>query len=584
MKKILRVFLCIEVTLAFFIFVPEALGQKNKESVRATDFVLDLVALYLNVNEVDEAIHVLEKLRETYHDDYDIRLYMGVALYRNEDYEAAYKEFQTIENFYEYRRTRRLRYFPFSYKNLGLLYFGRGITLIKSKDDFKGAKNKFKYALKKGCDALNARYLLIYSYLKLKNYKKAGRELDILLEQKEIDETDYFLKGYLSYQQGLEKEAISYLGKALEMNAELLIAKKNLASIYYNKHDWEEAVKIWQSVIEKSSDDLESHVNIARASHHLGREEEAKKILESLNISIPVEKYSPSKIPLVLIPWERWEAFRIEYQIDYSSLNEQKNLEELKKMGIGASRLAALFLNQKALFILRNEGNIDEAIKILSLAQFIDQTAFFTSYNLGQLYLNSGKLDKAEGNALRVIQSKKNFIDAHDLLGNIYFKKEKYEDALREFERVIEISEFDAVGHYNLGCAYWELGYSEEAEKEWRQAVEYDKRTTERENVKKITQDEYGYSIIVQNKPVAYRARISLASLYEAKGFIEKAVKEYERAVTREPNNPEAYFELGRIYFGNNDRENAKFHLGKHIELGGNNQKKAQEMLDSLKK
>ncbi len=584
MKRAFGVFLSTGIIIAFLIFVPEALGQKSEESVRATDFVLDLAALYLNVDEVDEAIRVLEKLRDTYYQDYDIRLYMGVALYRNKDYEAALKEFRAVENFYEYRRSRRLRYFPFSYKNLGLLYFGRGITLLRSKDDFKGAKNKFNYALKKGYDEINARYLLVYSYLKLKNYKKASRELDNLLEKKEIDEIDYFLKGYLSYQQGIENEAVSCLKKALEMKSDLVIAKKNLASIYYNKRDWEEAVEMWRSIIENTPEDLESNINIARAYYHLGRKEEAKKIFEDLNISIPVEKYSPSNIPLVLISWDRWDAFKIKYQVDYESLLKQKDLEELKKRGIGAPRLATIFLNQKALFTLRDEGNIDEAIKILNLAQEIDQTAFFTSYNLGQLYLNSGKIEKAEGNALRVIQSKKNFIDAHDLLGNIYFQKGKYEDALKEFERVIEISEFDAVGHYNLGCAYWKLGNSDDAEREWKRAVEYDANTAERENVKKITQDEFGYSIIVQNKPVAYRAHISLGSLYEAKGFVEKAIKEYERAVMREPNNPEAYFELGRIYFEKNDREKAKFHLGKHIELGGNNQKEAQEMINSFKK
>jgi tetratricopeptide (TPR) repeat protein len=584
MKRVFGFLFSTGIIVAFLIFVPGALGQKNKENVEATDFVLDLVALYLNVDEMDEAIRILEKLTETYPEDYDIRLYMGVALYRNKDYEEAHKEFRAVEKSYEYSQSRRRHYFPFSYKNLGLLYFGRGVTLLRSNDDFKGAKNKFINALKKGYDEINVRYLLVYSYLKLKNYKKASRELDNLLEKKEIDEIDYFIKGYLNYQQGLENEAVSCLIKALEVNSDLVIAKKNLASIYYNKRGWTEAVEIWKSIIEKSPEDLESNLNIARAYYYLGRKEEAKKIFEDLNISMPVEKDSPSKIPLVLIPWERWEAFKIKYQVDYDSLIKQSNLEELKKRGIGAPRLAALFLNQKALFTLRDEGSIDEAIKILSLAQVIDQTAFFTSYNLGQLYLNSGKLEKAEGNALRVIQSKKNFIDAHDLLGNIYFKKGKYEDALKEFERVIEISEFDAVGHYNLGCAFWELGNSENAEKEWKRAVEYDSDTTEREKVKKITQDDFGYSIIVQNKPVAYRAHISLGSLYEAKGFVEKAIEEYERAEMREPNNPEAYFKLGKIYFEKNVREKAKYHLGKHIELGGKNQREAQEMLDSFKK
>jgi len=225
MKRVFRILFSTGMIITFLVFVSETSGQKNKEDVEATGFVLDLVALYLNVDEVDEAIRVLEKLRDTYPEDYDIRLYQGVALYRNKDYEAARKEFQAVENFYEYRKSRRLRYFPFSYRNLGLLYFGRGITLLRSNDDFKGATKKFISAIKKGYDKFNARYLLIYSYLELKDYKKAGRELDSLLEKKEMDESDYFIKGYLNYQQGLENEAVSCLKKALEMNSELVIAK-----------------------------------------------------------------------------------------------------------------------------------------------------------------------------------------------------------------------------------------------------------------------------------------------------------------------------------------------------------------------
>lgn len=581
MKKIFSIFITSWIIIAFAISLTYA--QKNKIDVEATDFVLDLVALYLNVDEIDEAIRILEKLRATYPQDYDIRLYLGVAFYKKKDYKAALKEFRTIESYFEYRRAKKMGYFPFSYKNLGLLYFGRGITLLMNKKDFKTAKNKFYYAIRKGYDEINARYLLVYSYLKLKKNKKASRELDKLLERKEIDETDYFIKGYLNFRQGLDNEAVSYLKKALEISPDWLIAKKNLASIYYNKCDWENAIKMWSSIIEESPEDFKSNLNIARAYFQLGRLEEAKQQFKMLNISVPVEKYSPSKIPLDFIPWERWAAFKIKYQVDYDNLLKEKNLDELKKIGIGAPRLAALFLNEKALFVLRKEGKIDEAIKILSLAKEIDETAFFTIYNLGQLYLNSESLEKAEENALLVIQGKRNFLDAYDLLGNIYFKQGKYEDASKEFKRVIEISEYDAVGHYNLGCAFWELKDFENAEEEWKKAVEYDVQTGKKKSVEKYTLDEFGYSLIVRKKPVAYRAHISLGSLFKAKGLVEKAIKEYERAVKREPNNPEAYFELGRIYFDKKSWEKAKLYLEKHIKLGGHNQKKAQKMLSSIK-
>jgi tetratricopeptide (TPR) repeat protein len=571
------------ITAALLICISYVSAQKSPEDVQATDFVSDVVALYLNVGETEEALEILKRLRATFPDDYDLKLYLGVALCKKHDYEAAFKEFQKIENTLNLRISRKLRrYFAFSYKHRGLLYFGRGITLLFAKEDFRAAKSKFISAIKKKYDETNARYLLIYSCLKLKDFKRADKELDELLEKKEMDEKDYILKGYLDYNRGLEEKAVSSFKKALEINPDLIQAQKNLACIYYNRGEWEDGIEIWSSVIDKIPEDFECGLNMGRAYFHLGRLEEAKQQFGKLHISVPVEKYSPWKIPLALSPMEDWTKFNVEYQVDYEDLIKKKNLENLKAGRAGPHGLAAFFLNEKALVILRTEGKIDEAIKILLLAHGIDETGFIVSYNLGQLYFNSGDLKKAEKFALEAAQNKQNFLGTHDLLGNIYFKQGRYEEALEEFSRVIEISESDAQGHYNLGCAFFELKDLKNAEEEWKKATQYAAQTPIKEKEEKYSRDERGYSLIVRKRSVAYRARISLGSLYERRNFIEEAIREHGRAVKLEPNNPEAYFELGRIYFKQKSWEKARFYLEKHIDLGGLNQEEARRLLKSL--
>jgi tetratricopeptide (TPR) repeat protein len=583
LKGLVNVSVSVGITAALLICISYVSAQKNPVDVQATDFVLDVVALYLNVEETDEALEVLERLRATFPDDYDLKLYLGVALCKKHDYDAAFKEFQEIENMLNLRISGKLRrYFAFSYKNRGLLHFGRGISLLFAKEDFKAAKSKFISAIKKKYDETNARYLLIYSCLKLKDFKRADKELDNLLEKKEMDEKDYILKGYLDYNRGLEEKAVSSFKKALEINPGLIQAQKSLARISYNRGEWEDAIEIWSSVIDKIPEDFECGLNMGRAYFHLGRLEEAKQQFGKLHISVPVEKYSPWKIPLALSPMEDWTKFNVEYQVDYEDLIKKKNLENLKAGRAGPHGLAAFFLNEKALVILRTEGKIDEAIKILLLAHGIDETGFIVSYNLGQLYFNSGDLKKAEKFALEAAQNKQNFLGTHDLLGNIYFKQGRYEEALEEFSRVIEISESDAQGHYNLGCAFFELKDLKNAEEEWKKATQYAAQTPIKEKEEKYSRDERGYSLIVRKRSVAYRARISLGSLYERKNFIEEAIREHGRAVKLEPNNPEAYFELGRIYFKQKSWEKARFYLEKHIDLGGLNQEEARRLLKSL--
>jgi len=586
------------IIITLLVFFSPASAQKRPEDVEATDFVLDVVALYLNTGEIDEAIDILSNLRASFPEDFDVRLYLGIALCRKNDYETAFKEFEKIEKTLD--SSEKIRHprslsdrervyvgrkvkFAFSPKNKGLLYFGRGVAFLISKGDYKAARKNFSAALKNGYVELNVKYLIIYSYLKSKNYKKASQELDNLLKSKEMDTVDYFLKGYIDYMREREEEAVFSLRKALEINPDYKEAKKNLAAIYYNRGEWEKAIETWKAVLNETPGDYESRLNMARSYYHLGRIDEARKHFEMLNISIPVENYSPKKISLVLIPYEKWATFSIKYRVDYKTLLTPRNIEKLKERGIGPSRLAAVYLNEKALFMLRTEGRIDEAIKILRMASTIDERGFFTHYNLGQLYFNSGDLNSAENCALQSIKHKKKFLEGHDLLGNIYFRKERYKDALQEFQRVVEISESDAQGHYNLGCAYWILKDIKNAEQEWKKAVEYDIPAEKSAKEEKFTQDGLDVSLIVQKKPVSYRAYISLGSLYELKDLAESAIQYYERAMKTEPYNPEAYFELGRVYFDVKNREKAMFYLKKHVDLGGRNQKMAKKLIEALK-
>jgi tetratricopeptide (TPR) repeat protein len=594
--------------LKFFIFLMivtlPIFAQETQKPITEVEFLFDLIAGYLDSGKVDEAEEILKKLGASFPENYDIRLFQGIVFCLRGDYESAHEEFRNIENSLELRkrivgysplgadkdremalRSRALQKekFTFTPKNIGLLYFGRGVALITHNQEFDTSATKFYSALKHGYDGDEARYLLIYALIKSKNLKKARKELNRLSKKKEWDEVDFFLRGYLEYQSGAKSDAVSFFKKALEINLDLIDAERNLASIYYNREDWKEAIEIWESVIEKIPDDFRSKLNIGRAYFHLGQVDEARAQFERLNISIPVESHIPKKLPLVFVPIDPWIKFNISTQMDYETLLKYGlNIAQLREMGIEQLMIASI-LNQKALFVLRTEGKVEEAIRILELANQLDIRVFFIDYNLGQLYLNLGNLEKARELALSALQSRKIFQEPRDLLGNIYFQEGKYEQAAEEFREVIKISDSDAQGHYNLGCAYWALGDLDRAEEEWKKSIEYDLPATQREEYEQMTQEGLNFYLIVQQISVTYRAHISLGSLYESKGLMEKAAKEYEKAVQIEPKFPQAYFELGRLYYHKGVTEKAKYYLGKHISLGGKKQKEAKKMLDSLR-
>lgn len=180
------------------------------------------------------------------------------------------------------------------------------------------------------------------------------------------------------------------------------------------------------------------------------------------------------------------------------------------------------------------------------------------------------------------------FLEAYDLLGNIYFKKGEFDKSLLAFKKVIELKDKDAIGRYNLGCTYWALTERENAEMEWKKAIKYEKARGTMDERSKISDDELDVSLIVLNRPVSFRAHKSLGRLYLEQNLEDKALKEFKKALELEPDDPEPYFEIGKIYEAKskqNERyvRQAIFYYEKYIYLGGEKEEEVKELLKSIK-
>ena len=53
----------------------------------------------------------------------------------------------------------------------------------------------------------------------------------------------------------------------------------------------------------------------------------------------------------------------------------------------------------------------------------------------------------------------------------------------------------------------------------------------------------------------------------------EQALKEFIKAIELEPQDPGPYFELGKIYWKHNDKNNAMTYFDKYIYMGGDEEK-----------
>ena len=531
-----------------------------------------LAMAYLLANDVNLASDQLEKIEgDIYFDDRWMEDTEGILFLKRNGKEVASEELEIIrreksiyiEDKQKFEKIIHLD--AFDERNEGAFYYAQGVC-YKAKKKFKKAEQKILSALDADYDEIDVRSQLIELYLIQDQYGKAEQQLEVMLNREKENGTILFYQAILKAKRGQEAEAIALLEKSFSIDSTLIQSKDNIARIYFNQCKLEEALQIWEDLFKRFPDKIEIKRKIEQTSLLLKR---TKKEIKKINLVC--------QLPRLL----RIEAHHrlIKHQNDLLPEIHRLFFKELEK------------------------GNFNAATNILEKALLVDEQSFIVNHNLGLLYfdmakiehLDLEKLQKAEmycGRALWFKDfhwvNKEHLIGCHDLMGNIYYQRKKSEKALREFKKIIELDPLNAQAHYNLGCVYADLDerYRLNAENEWKKAIECEKKILKKEE--KISEDELKFFLTVLKKPVSFQAHVSLGYSYLEQDFIEDALKEFKKAIVIEPDHPEPYYELGKIYHTRSGLdeeyiEKAIFYYEKYLYLGGKREKKVRDLIKLLK-
>jgi len=99
--------------------------------------------------------------------------------------------------------------------------------------------------------------------------------------------------------------------------------------------------------------------------------------------------------------------------------------------------------------------------------------------NLGNVYVQKGRPEKAIAQYQRALQIKPNFAPAHSNLGNVYSEMGLYGKAVKEYTKALRINPESAGVYYNLGNAFRKQGRMEEAIAAYKKAIVLDPEQTE---------------------------------------------------------------------------------------------------------
>jgi tetratricopeptide (TPR) repeat protein len=226
-------------------------------------------------------------------------------------------------------------------------------------------------------------------------------------------------------------------------------------------------------------------------------------------------------------------------------------------------------------------GELDSAIRLINRFLEINDHWSGLDYNLALVYNMKDEMLNALKHAWIAAAMKKNFRDAHDLVGNIYFKLEEYDSAIRAYKNVVSIDKTDSMGYYNLGCAFAAIGDEAKAEENWKRAIHFE-IVNAKEDQDEISKDELKASLIVVGRQVVFNSRMSLGIMYVNQKEWNKALDQFQMALKLDADRADLHYELGKLYLEKKDAARAKKHFEKYLYLGGEKEGKVKELLEKI--
>jgi tetratricopeptide (TPR) repeat protein len=164
-----------------------------------------------------------------------------------------------------------------------------------------------------------------------------------------------------------------------------------------------------------------------------------------------------------------------------------------------------------------------------------DHIGASTFMEKGWSRISLGDYSGAEESLSKALQLAPNDPQAESLLGWAQMLQEKYDDALMQFQKVLMREPGNALARINVGYICLKKGIFGEAIEHLSKAIRLD-------NDRKAT----------------LYAHFYLGLVYLERDMFEDAQTFFQKSLALGPNLIEAYFELGRAYWFNGQREEAK--------------------------
>ena len=162
-------------------------------------------------------------------------------------------------------------------------------------------------------------------------------------------------------------------------------------------------------------------------------------------------------------------------------------------------------------------------------------------YNLGIVLRDQGEMDQAITHYRHAVALRPNYAEAHYNLGRLLVQKGQLDDAIAHYKKALEINPADAEAHNNLGVTLFGSGRVDDAIAHYQKAV--------------TIQPDYA------------DASCNLANALLSKDDLDSAIARYSACLALSPNQAEAQYNLASALLRMGRTDEAIAHYQKVLEL-----------------
>lgn len=306
--------------------------------------------------------------------------------------------------------------------------------------DCKAAIQHLEHAVRRKPDSVAARINLGCALFDSDQIQRAALVFEGAVRQDPKSPAALTNLGLALVRLGRLEDGQPYLEKAFSICSEPLVVRFNLAYLKHLQGNAEEAIGLYEQLLQNDSRIPEIHANMGLCYYFLGG-----------NLDLAIHSLQQA---LALSP-------------------------QLHTVPFSLAR------------VLCDKGDLAQALKYLELAHKDEPANPDVYRDLGLVYYQLQQYDPAVQAFVRTVQLSPHDAADQNNLALVYAKKGKHQEAIYHFKRALEFDPDDVVSRGNLGLSYYLSGNADLAVKEWHQvSVLSPKYHAEREDVRHAAFDD----------------------------------------------------------------------------------------------